>query len=302
MAIAREAFYMLCRLQSVYNFKEASLITLGRQSGIVTFRQIKSISKRLGRNFEYQHNAKGIDNFYRNTPTGDEIFNMLGFTKIDSLDSNDFENATLIHDLNIPIPMNFSEQYDVVFDGGTTEHIFDQLGALKNIHNLTKVGGLIIHYTPANNYLDHGYFQPSPSFYYEYYLANGFEIVDSFLISATYDFYRKRKVFEYKPLLYENLSYGGWGNKMMGNWFAVKKLSSSTSGLIPQQQRYVNYFHIYNKPESSKNRIYLYFISFFKRHPDFKFYVLQTKHWGLKIFKIRKYLFKPRSPKPLFYA
>jgi len=300
MGIARESFYLLSNLQKKFNFNDASVIQLGRQSGIVSKRQINSICQNLGTKFNFEE--KNSFDFYRNFPTGDEIFRGLGFSDVDSLDLSNFEGATIEHNLNLPLPSSFTKQYDLVFDGGTTEHIFDQINALKNIHKLLKIGGLIVHYTPANNFLDHGYFQQQPSFYYEYYLENGYEIIDSYLIESYYDFFRKRKVYAYKPLIYEHMSYGGWRNKLMGNWFVFKKTNLSTSGLIPNQQRYINYFHTSVKPESSSNKVYVYIVKFFNDRPKLKFITLQTKHWSLKIAKTSNYLGISKSPKPLFRA
>jgi len=300
MGMARETIFLLLRLQKKGYLNSASVLQLGRQSGIVSYRQMNRIGKRFDRKFS-QKKRDNYD-FYRNYPSGDEIFQLLGFNSIQSLDSNEYEGATFTHDLNKPLlEKNFGE-FDLVYDGGTTEHIFDQITVLANIYKLLKIGGIVIHHTPANNFLDHGYFQPSPSFYYEYYLANGFELIDSFLVESTYDFYRKRKVYDYKPLMYEKLSYGGWGNKMIGNWFVFKKLSQSTSGLIPQQQRYTNLFYVNSKPEKSENQYYNLIVKYFNSHPKFKYNILQSKHWFLKILKISKYLKTQKGPKPIFRA
>jgi SAM-dependent methyltransferase len=300
MAIARESYYMFAKLSSVVDFKNKSVVQLGKQGGMASKRQVKAISKIFNLDFDYQPSSKY--DFYRNYPSGDQIFRNLGFNIIDSIDVSNYEGANIVHDLNIPIPDNMVSKYDLVFDGGTTEHLFNQLNALENIHNLLKIGGVIVHYTPANNYLDHGFFQPQPSFYYEYYLENGYEIIDSYLIQAYRNAYRRRRVYEYKPLIYEHLSYGGWGNKMMGNWFACRKISSSTAGKMPQQKRYTEFLHVYEKPETGKTRRYLRFKQFFEQHPASRYYVLQVKHWFVKLIKLNRYLYRPRAPKPLFYA
>lgn len=300
MGIARETFYMLAKLSTTVNFENKSVLQLGKQGGIASIKQINKISRTLGLDFKYEPPSKY--DFYRNYPTGDQIFKNLGFNVIDSIDITNYEGANIVHDLNIPISDSFISEYDLVFDGGTTEHLFNQITALSNIHKLLKTGGVVVHYTPANNYLDHGFFQPQPSFYYEYYLANGYEIIDSYLIEAPRNFYNRRRVYGYKPLMYEYLSYGGWGDKLIGNWFACRKLSTSTSGKIPQQQRYTDYLHVYNKPETGKSKTYIIFKYFFEQHPAMRYYVLQAKHWLVKIVKFNRYLYKPKAPKPLFFA
>jgi hypothetical protein len=300
MGIARESFYLLAQLNSLVSFENKSVLQLGKQSGIVSKRQIIQISKIFDLKFDF--NQTGEYDFYKNYPTGDQIFQNLGFKAIDSIDITDYEGANIVHDLNTPIPESFKVGYDLVFDGGTTEHLFDQLAALGNIHKLLKVGGVVVHATPANNYLDHGYFQPQPSFYYEYYIANGYEVIQSYLIEANRNFYQRRRVYEYKPLMYEHLSFGGWGDKLIGNWFAFRKLETSTTGVIPQQQRYTDYLHVYNKPQAGTSRNYALLKNFFNEHPALKYYILQTKHWIVKFLRFQNYFFKPKRPKPKFFT
>src|SRR4051794_39170398 len=50
------------------------------------------------------------------------LFRSLGAKQVDALDASDFEGATLIHDLNLPLGDKFRERFDVVYDGGTLEH------------------------------------------------------------------------------------------------------------------------------------------------------------------------------------
>ena len=91
-----------------------------------------------------------------------------------ALDSSDYEQAEIIWDLNRPVPPELHGRFGVIFDGGTLEHIFDTRLALENIARMLKPGGRAIHTNPASNYLAHGFYQFSPTLYYDYYAANGF--------------------------------------------------------------------------------------------------------------------------------
>ena len=51
---------------------------------------------------------------------------MLGSERLESLDITDFEGATVIHDLNKPVSEELKARFDVVFDGGTLEHVPDR--------------------------------------------------------------------------------------------------------------------------------------------------------------------------------
>jgi SAM-dependent methyltransferase len=94
------------------------------------------------------------------------FFQALGATTVNSLDATDYEGADRIHDLNQPIPPDWRESYDVVFDGGSLEHVFQFPTALLNALQLVKTGGRFIAYTPANNYFGHGFYQFSPELWW----------------------------------------------------------------------------------------------------------------------------------------
>lgn len=64
--------------------------------------------------------------------------------------------------------------HDFIYDGGTIEHIFHVPNVMENIADTLKVGGTILHHSPTNNYVDHGFYQFSPTFFLDYYAANGF--------------------------------------------------------------------------------------------------------------------------------
>jgi hypothetical protein len=94
------------------------------------------------------------------------FFRALGATGVQSLDATAYEGADLIHDLNQPVPPGWRETRDVVFDGGSLEHVFQFPTALLNCLKLVKPGGRFIAYTPANNYFGHGFFQFSPELWW----------------------------------------------------------------------------------------------------------------------------------------
>ncbi len=107
----------------------------------------------------------------------ESFFGGLGASVVDSIDASDFEGASLIHDLNEPVPDAWHERYDVVYDGGTLEHVFDFPRAIGNAMRMTRVGGHLLLQTPANNMMGHGLYQFSPELFFRVLgPANGFEI------------------------------------------------------------------------------------------------------------------------------
>ncbi|MCY2980428.1 MAG: hypothetical protein NTU79_17315 [Planctomycetota bacterium] len=82
------------------------------------------------------------------------------------MDASTYEQADIIHDLNVPVPDNLKAQFDVVFDGGTMEHVFNYPQAIKNAMEMVKIGGRLMLYFPANNWCGHGFYQFSPELMY----------------------------------------------------------------------------------------------------------------------------------------
>ena len=114
----------------------------------------------------------------RSIHVADDVLRPLGFTKIDTMDASDYEGANVIHDLNRPVPLELHEKYDLVWDGGTLEHIFNFPGALENAMRMVKVGGHMVLHTPANNQCGHGFYQFSPELFFRVFVPeNGFELL-----------------------------------------------------------------------------------------------------------------------------
>ena len=72
-----------------------------------------------------------------------EYFESLGVHHV-SIDLNK-KNGSIPLDLNKPISIG---QFDVVTNLGTTEHVENNKQCFENIHNLCKVGGIMIHLVP----------------------------------------------------------------------------------------------------------------------------------------------------------
>lgn len=94
------------------------------------------------------------------------FFHTLGAKQVESIDYNDYEKASIIHDMNMPIDNNLKEKFSVVVDGGTLEHVFNYPVAIKNCMDMVKIGGHLVLMTPANNYFGHGFYQFSPELFF----------------------------------------------------------------------------------------------------------------------------------------
>ena len=85
-------------------------ITLGRQNSHTALRHIK----RAG------WQKKSPPNFIEEICT--DIFGSL--SDVDSIDHSNYEGATIVHNMNSPLPKDI-QTYDTVLDLGTLEHVFN---------------------------------------------------------------------------------------------------------------------------------------------------------------------------------
>ena len=93
------------------------------------------------------------------------------------MDISDFEGATHIHDMNLPLPDDLRGRFSVVHDSGTLEHVFHFVQAMKNCMEMVAVGGHFSQVSNANNYMGHGFWQISPELIYRVFSpANGFQV------------------------------------------------------------------------------------------------------------------------------
>ena len=108
-----------------------------------------------------------------------------GSTDVDSLDNSNYEEATIIFDLNKKLKDEIIEKYDTIIDCGTLEHIYHINNALYNVSKLCNNGGQIIHVLPANNFCGHGFWQLSPELFFSLYSGkNGYKNTEVFIIDT----------------------------------------------------------------------------------------------------------------------
>lgn len=155
------------------------VLMIGRQSLTITPNEVQKllrlpINQKLKQ--DMLHLRLGSDVY------AEELFHVLGAVCVDSMDNTSYEGATITHDLNLPIPEQLKEKYDVVLDGGSLEHIFNFPVALKQCMEMLKIGGHYFGFTPSNNMAGHGFYQFSPELFLTAFSSeNGFETLEMVL-------------------------------------------------------------------------------------------------------------------------
>lgn len=122
---------------------------------------------------------------YRQIPDAHSLFAELG-CKLDVYDVVAERGCEILCDLNeIGMGISYTRGgihacYDVVLDVGTAEHCFNIAQAMMNMAGLVKLGGYIVHENPFNCG-NHGFYNLNPTFYADFYAANGFKMLTCFL-------------------------------------------------------------------------------------------------------------------------
>ena len=225
MGISKTTSTLLCELADQGLFK-GKLLQLGVQRISPESKKLVKIrSVKLGLN-SVQKGAGKL-----------RFWTALGFEKVRGLDYDDFEGADIVCDLNLPIGEDNIEKFDVIFDGGTMEHVFNVKCFLENIDRLLVIGGIVIHEVPSSNAIDHGFYSFSPTLFFDYYTKQGYEIIEILLVAK--NMYRA-KVYEYFPKKSGSVISENWGKRNVNVWCVARKVSGRSNFEIPQQNKYVN--------------------------------------------------------------
>ena len=128
------------------------------------------------------------------------LFRAMGFPRdgIYSLDANDYEGADFIHDLNVPVPDSLASRFDVIFDGGSLEHVFSVKDSLFNLCRMCKQGGVVITLNPVD-WIPHGFFNFNATLLRDFFPVNGFEELDLKYVPIPRDLNRNDHYLELEP-------------------------------------------------------------------------------------------------------
>lgn len=248
MGLALPALVMLLHERKARPFS-GTILQLGRQDIYFDYETLQSVAQQMGvslrtletitcRPNEWMPGVKTIDDR--------TLFKSLGFDAVQSTDASDYEQADFVHDFNQPIPAEMHNRFDLVYDGGSLEHIFHVPNALSNFHALLKVGGRIIHNVPTHNFVDHGFYCFSPTLFQDYYEANKFADIRGHVLGIKLPFKHNEMptIFPYQPGMLEPYSVGGitkekfHGCEALSTTFSATKTAESLGNVIPTQRRY----------------------------------------------------------------
>lgn len=127
--------------------KYRKVVTLGNQDIYANYEQILKFCRELNYTYvnlkpsEIQKTTSNMflsSNMIQERSTRDFInartfFRILGINNYVDIDLFDLDQASIVHDLSVPIPSELKNEFDLVIDAGTIEHIYDIRMVMKNI-------------------------------------------------------------------------------------------------------------------------------------------------------------------------
>src|SRR5258706_12882891 len=150
------------------------VLTVGRQTLLTSPVEANSVLSRHGIRLSATQTQQLFDH---QKGYCEPLLKLLGAQRVDSIDASDYEGLSIGHEMNQPLPDSYHDQFSMVIDGGSLEHVFNFPTALTNCMDAVIPGGHFIGITPSNNLMGHGFYQFSPELFFRVFNpANGFQI------------------------------------------------------------------------------------------------------------------------------
>ncbi len=126
------------------------------------------------------------------------------FLNYQSICAIDLHGTSQSLQLDLNHEISLDKKFDVTINLGTGEHIFNVFQFFKTIHECTNPNGIMLHAMPFLGWLDHGFFNFQPTFYWDLAEANLYQ-VKAFLFIQEEEFVifdDRRAVKQYLHQLY----------------------------------------------------------------------------------------------------
>lgn len=137
---------------------EGRTLMLGRQSFGIQTKHRQLYEKTLQR---YGIEGKRFD-FLQDDGFAETLMAKLGFGQMETMDFSNYEGADVLHDLNKRPAKKLENKFDLIFDGGTVEHVFNVPMALEGLFRMLKPGGRLVSANGLNGWYGHGMYQFNP--------------------------------------------------------------------------------------------------------------------------------------------
>jgi len=189
MGILKPHIHLFCLEQKRHPIIRGDVLTLGQQQVYGTLSDIRHIlafhslpAAELPAGFDTSSKIPGLKGTrYETHPNAQTLLTLLGADHVYAADISPREKPDFLIDLGEPVDVSYHARFDTILDVGTLEHVFDIGTALKNIVRMCRKGGNVILIHPSSGAIDHGFYQFSPTLYFDFFSSNGFSVVGCYL-------------------------------------------------------------------------------------------------------------------------
>lgn len=191
MALNRDALQLVCKAlrdSEAAGCESQTVLSLGYPDVLVDASTLEELlGAQLATRASYRPDSEAIARFHRmpegtRIPEAQNLFALLGYD-LEILDIGALRGGEMIHDLNEPVPERLHRRYALIIDPGTLEHCFNIAQAAANAAQMVAPGGGVLHANPLNMF-NHGFYNLNPTWYHDFYVANGFRLEALHVVSA----------------------------------------------------------------------------------------------------------------------
>jgi SAM-dependent methyltransferase len=210
MGILKPHIEIICSLKKKYpGLFQKKTLTISQQAVYADEKQVNNILlknnikiKKIDPSFDKKNKIPDWFNTkYDKNINAQYLFSLFGSDQVFSSDSSKYENSDLVIDLNNRVNNKLINKFDNIVDIGTLEHVFDTCSALENYIRMLKKGGYLLIAVPCSNMIDHGFYNFSPTLFYDYFTCNNFKVLSSYLRESSPFIYEYRsKIYSYNKL------------------------------------------------------------------------------------------------------
>ncbi|WP_127112674.1 class I SAM-dependent methyltransferase [Shimia sediminis] len=168
----------------------------------------------------------------------ESFLNVINWPALESLDFSDIEGAEYVHDLSKPVGKDLRQKFDVIYDGGTTEHVFDIAASLRNVHKMLKDDGIFISCVGTDGWFGHGFFQVGPDVPWRFFGATlGYDV----LKCCTFNRNNRKPPKDIPDPTLSPRGAEAWYDEPQFLFYVVQKRGEKRSYPPTIQSHYVNY-------------------------------------------------------------
>lgn len=111
----------------------------------------------------------GPEDLFQDDGFCESYLKTIGWPKLESLDFSAIEGAEHVHDLSEPVGDELKNRFDLIYDGGTTEHVFDIAQSFRNVDAMLKQDGIFVSCVGTDGWYGHGFYQVGPDIPWRYW-------------------------------------------------------------------------------------------------------------------------------------